>query len=409
MGVYKRPGSNSWYVRFQSDGKDIVRAASGCATKKDAEALLKRLKAQFRARKLGVVADGNLDEALAEWIELGDRNETEPGRVYGLKPSAWTRYKVSVGQISRFTKGAMISDIDKRWIAAFVADRQKEDVANRTIRRDLDALSAFFQWLEGQGRIEHNRVRDYDIRNVPELKTEIRVPSIQEIQIIIDTFHRMAASIVALMALTGLRLGEATSLEWNEVDLARGTLFVAKSKSTSPRTVHLFNSAIELLRALPKPPNHHSAPRGGYVFWHEDGLPYRQFGTHWWQIVRELLGSDVRDHDLRHFYAWLYLRRGGSIAGLQSQLGHADISTTQQYAKIADDLAHWDLVVMGERTPALGREQFDVRFSFERAGPFLSGREAQARSRKLFVELRKRRISTNSAEGKDIRPKSAAV
>ncbi|HEV2160672.1 MAG TPA: site-specific integrase [Stellaceae bacterium] len=409
MGVYKRAGSHHWYIRFQNEGRDIVRAASSCATRKEAEGLLKQLKAQFRAKKLGIVVDGNLDEALAEWIERGDQDEAAPGKVYGLKPSSWARYKVSVGQISRLTEGAMISDVCKAWVGMFVETRQDEGVANRTIRRDLDALSAFFQWLQGKSRVEHNRVRDYDIGNIPELKTEIRVPSISEIQTIIDTFHRMAASIVAFMALTGLRLGEVLALEWNEIDLITGILIVVKSKSTNPRTVHLFKSAIELLQSLPKPPDHATAPRGGFVFWHDEGLPYRQFGTSWWQVVHELLGSPVRDHDLRHFYAWLYLRRGGSIAGLKSQLGHADIATTDQYAKIADDLAHWDLVVMGERKPDIGRAQFDVRFSFGKCGPFLSRREAQARSRKLFATIRNDKRSQADVESTGAHPRVDAA
>jgi hypothetical protein len=188
-----------------------------------------------------------------------------------------------------------------------------------------------------------------------------------------------------------------------------GTLIVAKSKSTSPRTVYFFNSAIELLQSLPKPPDHAKAPRGGFVFWHDGGLPYRQFGTLWWQVVRELLGSPVRDHDLRHFYAWLCLRRGGSIAALKSQLGHADISAMQQYAKIADDLAHWDLAMMGERKPDIGREQFDVHFSFDKCGPFLGRREAQARARKLFANIRSDRGSETGldAEVRNLRFEAA--
>jgi hypothetical protein len=81
---------------------------------------------------------------------------------------------------------------------------------------------------------------------------------------------------------------------------------------------------------------------------------------------------DVRDHDLRHFFAWLYLRRGGSLEGLMGQMGHADIATTQQYAHMASDLGHWDLVMMGERVATVPRsEHFDFRFSFEKCGPFV--------------------------------------
>jgi integrase len=297
----------------------------------------------------------------------------------------------------------MISDITKRWIGAdYVSKRQAEKVVNRTIRRDLDALSAHFQWLIGQGRIDHNRVRDYDIGQLPELHTEIRVPSVREIQFIIDLFHRMPACFTGFQALSGLRQSEAAYAEWNEVDLDAGSLIVPKSKSNSPRTVHLFKSATEILRSLPKPPNHESHPRGGYIFWHGDGLPYSQFGSFWWEKVTNFLQMGVRDHDLRHFFAWLYLRRGGSLEGLMGQMGHADIATTQQYAHMASDLGHWDLVMMGERVTTVPRpEQFDFRFSFEKCGPFVGAREAQARSRRLYAQLR--------AEGKGAAARSKTV
>jgi hypothetical protein len=111
---------------------------------------------------------------------------------------------------------------------------------------------------------------------------------------------------------------------------------------------------------------------------------------------------DVRDHDLRHFFAWLYLRRGGSLEGLMGQMGHADIATTQQYAHMASDLGHWDLVMMGERVATVPRsEHFDFRFSFEKCGPFVGAREAQARSRRLYAQLR--------AEGKGAAARSKTV
>ena len=60
------------------------------------------------------------------------------------------------------------------------------------------------------------------------------------------------------------------------------------------------------------------------------------------------------------------------------------------------------MVMMGERVATVPRsEQFDVRFSFEKCGPFVGAREAQARSRRLYAQLR--------AEGKGAAPRSKAV
>jgi hypothetical protein len=83
-------------------------------------------------------------------------------------------------------------------------------------------------------------------------------------------------------------------------------------------------------------------------------------------------------------------------------MGHADIATTQQYAHMASDLGHWDLVMMCERVATVPRsEQFDVRFSFEKCAPFVAAREAQARSRRLYAQLR--------AEGRGAAARSKTV
>lgn len=393
MGVYKRGAV--WYIRYQVDGRDIVKSAGKSATQKSAAELLKELKEKARAQKLGIAIDGLLTEALVEWIERGDADLKAPGKIYGLRPTSWTRYKVSIAQINAYPKttGAMVSEIGQSWIAGFVKHRQTVDkVSNRTIRRDLDALSDFFQWLIGEGRVEHNRVRDYDISAIPEFKTEIRVPTVREIQMVIDTFHGMLARMVAFQALMGLRQGEALDIEWADYDAAAKTLTIPKSKTNWPRTVHLYQSAIEILESLPKPPDHLTAPRGGYIFWHGDGETYANFPSMWGHIVHDLLGLDMTDHNLRHFAAWLYLRRGGRLVGLKDMLGHKKSETTEQYAHIAEDLQRYDLIVMGERPAVANPEQFNVRFSFEKSGPILEGAELKERSARVHGEIRRRRV-----------------
>lgn len=397
MGVFKRGGI--WYIRFQVDGREIVRSAGQGATKAQAAEELKALREKSRARKLGITLDGLLTSDLLEWIDLGDADEAAPGKVYGLKPSTWLRYKVSIAQIVAYlgvtkNKELFISEIDRDWLANYVTHRQTIDkVTNRTIRRDLDALSLHFQWLMSKNRVSHNRVRDFDVGAIPELKTEIVVPSIRLIQTIIDVFHGMLARLIAFQALMGLRQAEAVYLEWSDYDPAAKTITIPKSKTSWPRTIHLYNAAIEILESLPRPPDHLTAPRGGYIFWHDDGEPFAGFPSTWGRIVHDLLGYETNDHHLRHFAAWLYLRRGGRLVGLKSFLGHRKGETTEQYAHIADDIQHYDLIIMGERPPLKDPEQFNIRFDFGKSGPpSLAGAELKARSLAIFSEIRSRRV-----------------
>ena len=45
-----------------------------------------------------------------------------------------------------------------------------------------------------------------------------------------------------------------------------------------------------------------------------------------------------RSHLCQHTYATEWREAGGSLAGLQRVLGHEDISTTERYGTISEDL-----------------------------------------------------------------------
>ena len=77
-----------------------------------------------------------------------------------------------------------------------------------------------------------------------------------------------------------------------------------------------------------------------YVFWHGEGKPHlrasSQFGAMRKRVNRSRAKEGLpkitfRLHDLRHWYAVDYLRRGGSMYDLQQHLGHSSLSTTEIY------------------------------------------------------------------------------
>jgi len=117
---------------------------------------------------------------------------------------------------------------------------------------------------------------------------------------------------------TGLRIGEALSLEWRDVDTQNAVVYVRSSKSGKPRTVPLTESAEISLRIQRA---------------HKLDKPWADANRHTYgKLLRSLPISGVTPHVLRHTFATRLVQRGFAIEKLSRLLGHADISMTMRYA-----------------------------------------------------------------------------
>jgi integrase len=135
-----------------------------------------------------------------------------------------------------------------------------------------------------------------------------------------------------LALFTGARSGEITAIQWDHIDWARRLVRLPDSKTNEPRTIHLSDAAIEVLKTVPRV--------GPYVIaGSAPGTSYKNLSRAW-TVARAFAGlDDVRLHDLRHSYASLAAGRGVSLQMIGKLLGHKVMLTTQRYAHLARDAA----------------------------------------------------------------------
>jgi integrase len=139
-----------------------------------------------------------------------------------------------------------------------------------------------------------------------------------------------AAAGLRLALFTGARSGEITSAQWSHIDWQRKQIRLPDSKTNEPRTIHLSDAAIEVLKSLPRV--------GSFVIAGRYKDEPHQNLTRAWIIARAYGGlHDVRLHDLRHSYASLAAGRGVSLQMIGKLLGHKVPATTMRYAHLARD------------------------------------------------------------------------
>lgn len=133
-----------------------------------------------------------------------------------------------------------------------------------------------------------------------------------------------------LCLFTGARQGEVTAIEWSHIDWQRRLIRLPDSKTNEPRTIHLSEAALEVLKAVPR--------IGRFVIAGvKKDTSYKNL-TRAWIGIRENAGlQDVRLHDLRHSYASLAAAKGISLQTIGRLLGHRDVQTTARYAHLTRD------------------------------------------------------------------------
>jgi len=207
--------------------------------------------------------------------------------------------------------------------------------ANRT----LALLSKFFDWAEKRGLRPDGSNPCRHIEKYREGRRE-RFLSQAELARLGDTLREAeqvkscspwVIAAVRLLTLTGARLNEILSLQWEHVSEEHECLMLPDSK-TGRKAIHLNAPALALLQSIPR----------------LEGNPFvicgERAGRHlvniekpWRRIRKAAKLDDVRLHDLRHSFASVAASGGQSLVVIGKMLGHSQPATTARYAHLADD------------------------------------------------------------------------
>lgn len=146
--------------------------------------------------------------------------------------------------------------------------------------------------------------------------------------------------ILSIMLNAGLRLSEATSLKWRDIDLNSGKLMVRQGKGAKDRSLWVGEHDLDLLRRWRDRQANEVLGSATYVFTTLDGKPVS--GRYVQQMVKRCairagIAKNVHPHTLRHTFATDLYRETTNIRLTQKALGHANLAATMIYTHVVDE------------------------------------------------------------------------
>lgn len=334
--VYKRgrKGHETYWIRFQSHGKEIRKSAR-TSSKTIAQQYLAQVLEEHRRLDRGGRPRRSYQEALERFA-----SEYLPT----LKPSTQARYRESFKHLTPRFGDLFLDEVNKGRLSDFVTARKKEGVTGATIRRDLATLSCMFSCAVAWDLAELNPVRQFSKKHIREAPPRTSYPSEEEVERLVAHAPPMIGRLIRLLAQTGMRQEEACGLEWKQVSIERREIRLWKTKTSSPRTIPLSDDALGTLLGTPQ----HADRR--YVFWHGgEGQRYTHFASRF-AVIAKRAKVPWRCHDLRHRFASVFLQETGDLAALQAILGHRHIAMTLKYAHLNTAHLHRAIKRVGTKT-----------------------------------------------------------
>lgn len=334
-----RSGADRWRVQYRHGGRGTRQVVKTFDTQDSATRFAKLIEAVGAQAAEGIVTGPSspLERSVAQ--QVAHHIEHLPRISQGTRSD----YLKHAQDIEAYLGDVPLSALTRDMVTSFVMKLSAErGLAPKSIKHRQSLLSAALKSAVRADLLARNVAEGVEIPK-PRLEDlhEMVTLTVPEVEALLRMVPARWVPLVATLVGTGIRIGEATALQVRDVDVKAKTIRVRQAwkhtdgnghelglpKSTVRRTVHAGGLVAVLEPLLGR-------DRDAWLFTNAVGGPVRPRTFHsaqWTPLMRAWAGSGgerLRVHDLRHTYASIKLAEGKSLAWLQKQLGHRDISTT---------------------------------------------------------------------------------
>lgn len=331
------------------DGKKQYKYVYG-TTQKEVDRKVEELKVSMR-KGVDISASNDSFETWANYWLTSKKHEVSKDRYSTLvsRSAVWIESLKStqISQIKPFELQTILFSI------AAKNPYTDAPMARKTIRGYVQVINAIFDFAMDNRVLDFNPATKLKIPQTAPPATQRRALTEEERQRVMEFEHRAKPSAM-LMMLSGLRRGEATALQWNDIDFINNKISVNKSynfkqkefkapKNGKARVVSVPQILIDYLKTLQKvSPFVLTNARGGMMteeswkrlyqsYMLDMNIEYGFGGSinkHANNVDVPMVISTFTPHELRHTFCTIMFEAGIDAKTAQEQLGHSDIKTT---------------------------------------------------------------------------------
>lgn len=215
----------------------------------------------------------------------------------------------------------------------------------KSINRHISSLKGFYLYL-----VDNNIICESPLEEVYSLKTKKTLPkylSVEEVDMLLNInlktpFDYRNKAMLEVMYATGLRVSELVGLCFSNIDF-ENSLIRVNGKGKKDRIVPLGEIAQYYLKIYINNYRSKLLNKNNYdlIFLNNHGKPISRQGFNFIlnNIRKEVkIDKDITPHTLRHSFATHLLERGADIRSIQEMLGHENISTTNIYTYVVNNV-----------------------------------------------------------------------
>ena len=224
-------------------------------------------------------------------------------------------------------------------IKVYISLLQTSGRSTATVSRFIASLKAFYRRMVDDGFKGANPAAEIQTvtaqRKTPYILSGAEIESLLEQPDSNDMKGCRDKAMFETLYATGIRVSELIALDISDVNLVTGLIVCRNGKD---RTIPIYATAIKAIsRYLTDVRPFMAVPGEVSLFVNTGGGRMSRQG--FWKILKSYLeraqiDTDITPQMLRHSFAAHLLENGADLRSLQQMLGHADISSTQAYARI---------------------------------------------------------------------------